>query len=397
METPPVQPLNLHLPHLDGLRALAALYVMFFHSVVGFSDARLGGPWHLVRRAFSFGHEAVAIFIVLSGYCLMLPILGKQPDKLATPFGRFMRRRAIRILPPYAAALVLSLALIATWAPLRVDHTGTIWDDSLPALTPGAIVSHVLLVHNWSPDWVFQINGPLWSVATEWQIYFFFPLLLLPVWRRAGMFGGLLALSLVGYAPVLFAPSASAQASPWYLTLFACGAIAAALGFRRAPAVASSRLPWGLLAALAWGGCVLFVVCATKFWFRHKPVSDALLGVATAALLVHLAVRRSGPPEARGRLLGLLESRWLTGLGRFSYSLYLTHLPLIALAAVFVRELGLEPVPRAVLLVSVTAPACIAFAYLFYTVAERPFILRRELGGRASDARLAPVPQALDQ
>ncbi len=59
---------GVHLPYLDGIRALAAMYVVAFHAVIGFTRSKITGPWRLLRGLFVYGHEAVAIFIVLSGY-----------------------------------------------------------------------------------------------------------------------------------------------------------------------------------------------------------------------------------------------------------------------------------------------------------------------------------------
>src|SRR4051812_41118914 len=102
-----------------------------FHVVLGFARDQ-HGAWRVLRRAFGFGHEAVAIFIVLSGYCLMLPVARRGESQLKGGFGSYLGRRAFRILPPYFAALGLSLLLIASSATLR-RASGTIWDDSLPA------------------------------------------------------------------------------------------------------------------------------------------------------------------------------------------------------------------------------------------------------------------------
>ena len=59
------------------------------------------------------------------------------------------------------------------------------WDRALPAFEPGVVLSHLLLVHNLDERWIFKVDPPLWSVATEWQIYWLFPGLL-AVWRRHG-------------------------------------------------------------------------------------------------------------------------------------------------------------------------------------------------------------------
>ena len=362
---------RLRLAYLDGLRALAALYVVAFHSMLGFSRGSLVGRYRFLRAVFCFGHEAVAVFIVLSGYCLMLPLVRERPERLAPTFGVFVRRRALRILPPYFVALVGSLLLIYAVAPLRAGNSGTIWDDSLPALELGPILSHAVLVHNWTPAWTNQINGPLWSVATEWQIYFCFPLLLLPVWRRFGMPGALAVAALVGYAPLAFAPRSAASAVSWYLVLFALGMSAAAVGFSsepRRPLNAAWR--WNVIAAGSWALCGVFALGAATIWFRMKPLTDVLVGFATAATLVYLTGRAAS--ERRGVPLRLLESRPLVAVGHFSYSLYLTHLPVVALLAFGLAPLGLSPLVSAWVLLGVSTLASLVVAYAFHLAVERP-------------------------
>jgi peptidoglycan/LPS O-acetylase OafA/YrhL len=359
---------------LDGLRAVAAGYVVLFHALPGFSADNLTGSWRLLKRAFAYGHEAVAIFIVLSGYCLMLPVVRRKPEQLRLAFGSFLRRRAKRILPPYFAALALSLALLAAVPVLRTE-SGTIWDDSLPGLNVGTVIAHVLVIHNWLPSYAYQLNGPLWSVATEWQIYFFFPLVLLPVWRRRGL-STLIVAALLGYAPLLVAPSAASVAIPWYLFLFSLGMAAAGIGFGPQPFEQRLllKVPWRLLSGGLWLGCLAFSTAAPSFWFSHKPLVDPLVGLATAALLVQLA--RDSTSGTRHRLLELLESRALLGLGHFSYSLYLTHLPVLALTYFGLRRLGILGGTFTLLLALLGGLASIVVAYGFHLLVERPFMKR---------------------
>src|SRR5947208_7061384 len=97
------------LAGLDGVRGLAALYVVVNHI---FERAYPGYPadhapfW---AAGFIYGRFAVVVFIVLSGLSLgLVPARhGWRLDGVA----RFARRRAWRILPAYWAALVLSLAV----------------------------------------------------------------------------------------------------------------------------------------------------------------------------------------------------------------------------------------------------------------------------------------------
>jgi peptidoglycan/LPS O-acetylase OafA/YrhL len=219
---------------------------------------------------------------------------------------------------------------------------------------------------------VFRINGPLWSVATEWQIYFFLPFVLLPLWRRRGPLSTVLVAFALGYLPLLVAPAVGRAAGPWYLGLFALGMVAAAIGFAARPLERGLRaLPWGPIAL------VLAVICAAgglvlaRIWFRWKPVTDVLVGLATAALLIHCG-RDPGTTVAR-----LLSSPPIVRLGHFSYSLYLTHLPVVAMAYFLVRPLPLGPVAHVLVLLPVATAAALLVAYGFHLAVERRFMPAR--------------------
>ena len=71
-----------HLGYLDGLRALAALYVVAVHALsqVDRHHDRISAPWSLITGLFLYGHYAVDLFIVLSGFCLMLPVVRRSAD-----------------------------------------------------------------------------------------------------------------------------------------------------------------------------------------------------------------------------------------------------------------------------------------------------------------------------
>src|SRR5947199_124058 len=70
--------LRPRLEFLDGVRGLAALYVVLGHCGLEARwhgrEAGLSRPLHLLIDVLSHGRVAVSVFIVLSGYCLMLPI-----------------------------------------------------------------------------------------------------------------------------------------------------------------------------------------------------------------------------------------------------------------------------------------------------------------------------------
>lgn len=105
---------------LDGLRGLAALYVVLFHcwlyTFPGYPDSS-APPW---LDGLMFGRLAVVFFLVLSGFSLAI-----SPARHGWRSGgvaQFLRRRAWRILPPYWAALVISL--IISWFVVPASHFG---------------------------------------------------------------------------------------------------------------------------------------------------------------------------------------------------------------------------------------------------------------------------------
>ena len=159
---------------LDGVRALAAFFVVLHHSwlmTVGGYPAT-NGPWF--TDWLVYGHLAVSVFIVVSGYSLTLTP-AKHGMQLKGGWWGFLRRRFWRIVPPYWAALGLVAVLIG--AGLTGPANG-------PEFSPRDFFVHLFLVQdaigNVSP------NGAFWSIAVEWHIYFLFPLLLVG-FRRFGI------------------------------------------------------------------------------------------------------------------------------------------------------------------------------------------------------------------
>jgi len=380
----PSPAVRLRLHYLDGLRGLAALFVVMHHAYYGLTGEAALPPLAARLTYWLFlGRSAVDIFIVLSGYCLMLPVVRAGTGRLPSGPAEFFRRRARRILPPYYAALGVTLLGIAAVPALRdASHPLALWNGALPAWTWGAIGSHLLLVHNFDPAWHSKIDYPMWSVATEWQIYFLFPLLLLPVWRRLGPAAAVLAAFAASLIPLALFFDRLSGVSPHFLGLFALGMAAADLNFSPRASLAHWRdkLPWGALSA-ALG--VALVLASLRHWSEPLAVAfkDILVGGATACLLVYCTrflTRRH--EESAGRnaplVLRLCESRPAVALGVFSYSLYLIHAPVLAVCQAFLRPLGLSPTAQLALMLGAAVPLAVLCSYLFFLAFERPFLSR---------------------
>lgn len=171
---------RLHLAAVDGLRALAALFVVahHIHRTLWWPNSPPPGIRPFVSPLL-YGHYAVSVFIVISGFCLMLPVI-RADGMLPGGVVRFFRRRALRILPPYYCAIAFTA--------LFVDHN----------IDKKQMLAHLFLVHNLWASTYNGINGTFWSIAVECQIYLLFPLLVL-LWRCWGPVPTTLLASVAGY------------------------------------------------------------------------------------------------------------------------------------------------------------------------------------------------------
>ena len=361
-----------HLSGLDGLRGLAALYVVLFHcrllAFPGFPEK--SGPFWL--GWLMYGRLAVVFFLVLSGFSLAISAArhGWHPGSVF----RFLRRRAWRILPPYWAALALSLMVSYFIAP--ASYRG-------PPNTRTAVVYGLVLQD------IFKArtpNGAFWSIAVEAGLYLLFPVLLF-IRRRLGAVILVTGVTLLVVARVLLAEHVPPMEGDRWLTpnlapAFVAGLLGAGVLVAREEI---RRLPWHWLAALAVLPVLSVIVVKGAAWtLSHYFWVD--LAVAPAMTMFIAAVATGRPAF----LLRLLTSRPLRGLGNFSYSLYLIHLPIVM---VIIRKIAPAYVsaglPTFWFTLLLGLPTSILSAWLFAEIFEMPFKRNRSwksmLGHRNTD------------
>jgi peptidoglycan/LPS O-acetylase OafA/YrhL len=370
------KPTSSHLAYLDGLRGLAALFVVVHHAYITVWQEKQhpAGLLQPLLAPLGFGHYAVVAFIVLSGYCLMLPVLRAGDGTPRGGWKSFFSRRAWRILPPYWLAMLVTLGLIAA---VLGQKTGTHWDICLP-ITPKAVVGHLLLVQDLFNRAIGgKINHVYWSVAVEWHLYFLFPLLLWVYRKRGPTAMGAAALVLGFGAGFVLRKSALSGLTLHFLGLFGLGAFAAAVAALPKDAYKIARFSWGRLAFLAFFALAILSAWlgpdrAFGQWFALAAV-DLLAGLASSLLI--LAVATSA---ADSKLAGFLSGKLPVFLGAMGYSLYLMHAPLLQLLWQYgLRPLGLAPQATFALLF-LTLPLVIGGCWLFYLACERPFLNRKK-------------------
>jgi peptidoglycan/LPS O-acetylase OafA/YrhL len=379
------------LPYLEGLRGVVALYVVLFHirRHIEAGWAPFGPTSALIPfggQFLMYGHYAVGVFIVISGFVLTLPIavrgtLGGGPIV-------FLKRRARRLFPAYYAALTLAVPLYLIF--LAQEHAHTTLKAVIAQYTVHALFLHDLWVRT-----AYNIDGPLWSVAVEVQIYFVFALLLLPILRRHGISIMVATAFALGCAPAAYGalrhidPPPLAPACFWFLGLFALGSAAALIGYHPGGRYTSARtkIPWKVIAAVTG---IVFAYWVAPVYNdesqRQTLPRDILLGCTIASGFI--AIANDIKAGRRSMIATVLGWPPFVALGTFSYSLYLIHFPIVVV--VMRAILPWHPAAKLLVAYGVLPPALLLLAYLFARAFEFPFVSSAR---RDADAVLLHAPQ----
>jgi peptidoglycan/LPS O-acetylase OafA/YrhL len=370
------RPASIHLRYLDGFRGLAALYVTLFHAYV---NPTYGEPpifWRPVQAVVNllmFGHFGVVGFIVLSGYCLSIPFVRRPRDYTLVEVRRFVWRRAWRILPAYYVALLLSMLVLVAYPPMQ-HPSETAQDLAIPAWSGGTIISHLALVHDLQPRWAYKINTPLWSVATEWQIYFVFILILVPLWRVGGLLTAVVVASVLGIVLARWVPQlASAQCS--MLGAFALGMAAAGVSFSsaRSGTWLRDRLPWGICSAMLLTATIAILISRPSL-VRHQIAADAVIALGCASLMIYCTRNSADYPAAdrsqSSLVVRMLECRALVWTGLISYSLYLMHWPILEALEIAATRAGYRYNQVAAITIFTGVPLTLLVGWALHRIVE---------------------------
>lgn len=355
------------IPCLDGLRGIAALWVLLGHSLM------LSG-WHVPIAAEP--DLGVDLFIILSGFLMVHqygPRLGGDPRQARGAWFQFWARRFFRVAPLYYVLLAIAL-----WAgpilfaqrmqiDLFLGRNPQLPDRYLDGSLAN-VMAHVSFLFGLHPGTSFRTPLPDWSLGLEMQFYAAFPLMMLAT-RKFGWPWGATMLAALGagaavamqYAAIRF-PMPSAL--PLKLHIFLCGMLVAA-ALRVEPRRAFAYLALALtFVLLPFGG--------EQGWAK---VAVRLLLVGGFFVLVHgqiVSGRASVALKALARMLGNRLFHWL---GELSYGVYLIHLLLLQpIAAFVIVRFGDEVTApgRFGLVVLMLVPLAYAVAWLAYQAVEVP-------------------------
>jgi peptidoglycan/LPS O-acetylase OafA/YrhL len=358
------------MPELDGLRGLAILLVVLWHYVAVPLATTTASPGIFAARLLRLSWSGVDLFFVLSGFL----IGGILLDHRNAPryFRVFYIRRACRILPLYAAWLLLFF-LLPRLAPTLTQAPGisSLFARPLPSWSYLTLTQNFVMAQrgDFGAAWL----APTWSLAIEEHFYLVLPVAIRllpargipPVLLGAGLAGLLLRLAA---GPERF--FAVYVLTPLHFDSL-IGGLLCAFALRqpacRHQLLRARRVLYGL-------SLVILAVLLSLSLFRHygfegSPFLFSILAVFYGAVLI-LAVT-----EGRGPVAWLTRRRWLRELGIVAYGVYLSHLAILVVAHGLI--LGNAP-SLATLAECMTtlaaAVSCVALAFCSWRAFERPFV-----------------------
>lgn len=359
---------------LDGLRGLAAVYVMVGHSRwllwEGYSEGflRHSAQYSLSERVlvyflslFTFGHQAVIFFFILSGFVIHLSIIKRPAEEFSII--TYLKKRFLRIYPVLIYSLVLSLLLdsLGNYGfhfSIYSHHTlSTVLNKNVPFNTGISVFAgNLFMLQNaYVPVW--GTNGPLWSLMYEWWFYLLYiPLLAIYFYNRAACY--LLVLLLTGMGILELFPLILVNTVFKYLLCWWFGCLIADAWYFKVKLIQ----PLYTIFSVA-------LIYALVTWFRKSVfmLAEYELAAVYAAFI--------------GILL-LLPGNWVSGaiqkfsfLGAFSYTLYLVHFSVLVFLSGIILKYNGNSLPQSQLMIGVGILISLLVSFLSYRLVEKRFVL----------------------
>jgi peptidoglycan/LPS O-acetylase OafA/YrhL len=343
---------SVYQPHLDGLRALAILGILFEH---------LDLPLPAMLRC---GPLSVRFFFVLTGYFITLSLWRVQGEisdsgERCMPLGRYYLARLLRTGPPFYFSLLLG-ALFG----IEEVRTNFFWLATFQAN------NYIAYLGYW-PDAISHY----WSLAVQEQFYFLWPLVVLTIPRRwfLPMMAAFILFGLGFRVACIWADSTTLMR--WVTLLgcidsFAVGALVAYL--RQSQILDKMWQSKNLLVAMPLIACACFFLGRALMTLPENNVWLALTESVDEVFLAWvLAVSLNGMKDRYARFLSWAP---LVYLGKISYGIYVYHVFIIILVSPLLVPYGLSEDHNAFGRIAVLLALTLAMSSLSWHWLEQPFL-----------------------
>lgn len=335
---------------LESLRGLSAIVVLFSHAFQAFVAPQDVTLYSIVRL---LGQSAVMMFFVLSGFLIGHSIQKNIQQNQLFSIKTYTMQRCKRILPPFLFALfwMLSLYGLAPYFFATQSHSfeiipalmlRTAYDFSLHEL-----VGSVFFVNEFLTP-TLSANAPLWSLSYE--VWFYILAGLMAMWRyafvRVGFVITLLILSVLNLQ---------------FLVYFSVWLLAFAFSFnqvRRRLDGHSLKITQWIFAIFAlciaiYDAYQFFVIDQVKTYQANLfTMFNACIGVVFAIFLLQLFLKQHN-----------FKPIWASS-ARFSYTLYVTHFPILLFAMGVFPQSYMRSIGLSIFSLTISMLVCIAFSWL---------------------------------
>lgn len=305
MKRQEIKQLKMYRPEIDGLRAIAVIAVILFHTGLSI---------------FSGGFIGVDVFFVISGY-LITTILIADLELKQLSLIDFYARRARRILPALIFVMIVCIPFACYYLiPSQMK------DFSLSLVAVSLFGSNIFF---WDQTGYFETasnESPLlhtWSLAIEEQFYFIFPLFLLLLYPfgKQKVLWTIVIISTLSFLVSEYGwrnhPSANFYFLPTRAWELLVGSIAALIISKHGLKTRNTLAIIGLI-----------MIVFSIFYYDEKtqfPSAYTLVPVIGTLLLILFAPKDTFVAK-------ILSKKAFVGIGLISYSAYLWHQPLFAFA-----------------------------------------------------------------
>jgi peptidoglycan/LPS O-acetylase OafA/YrhL len=317
-------PFGTRLKSLDGVRGLAVLAVVCFHTLrIKHSHDIWGKVWVAIQESTWAG---VDLFFVLSGFLITGILLDSR--RSTRYFTNFYARRTLRIAPVYYGVLIAALLV----APLVIGV------QRMPVLHRRLIESQLWL-------WTYTANflqasgahtlpgfGHFWSLAVEEQFYWFWPLVVFFSSRRILL---RICIAVCCVLPIVRFLLLEHGSTPWALrqytftridTLLFGAMVAIVIRDRQWIGWARTAVPW-----LAVASILALIWIGSRFGFiPFEARTTLILGYSAIGTLSAVLIFRVATQDY-SKLSKAMSSNVLAWFGNYSYGIYIFHIP-VALA-----------------------------------------------------------------
>ncbi|MFD1628605.1 acyltransferase family protein [Pseudopedobacter beijingensis] len=358
---------------LEGLRGLAALYVVIHHARwflwEGYSEGYLKHPeeYSLIGKItvyflsiFIYGHEMVLFFFLLSGFVIHLRYARNlNKGVINFDFWPYFIRRFSRIYPPLVFALVftflldsygkhLGFSIYEGVAPFRIVKDNFSWITLLGNL---AFLMNSY-VESWGSDFA------LWSLKFEWWFYMLYPLFFLIVRKNNSLaFTSIILLFITSFFPKLW-PLKILQEIFAYMVIWWFGVILADIYTGRIKIKFSYLVPLIVFIPIA-------IIIKSKtgipdiYW--NFLWGTGWMGILSLFFCLH---------EKNVETKAFNKIQWL---GACSYTLYIIHSPILVFISGYLMKRD-GKLPSHFGYVIAGTSLSILVAWLLHYVIEKPFM-----------------------